>query len=173
MFSNIDSQWFQQLAQTDWAVVAMGLLLMNLGLMVIGLLCYLKTHRRHQLLDARLQRLERDLRAANNSAIGMGQQLIQMEKILKQYTVQPEIKTATAAPIATTSTTETDTTPHTISSRSDTTSTRAASQESSYNQARDYLSQGKSVEDTMKICGLSYAEVSLLQALSKQPASIS
>ncbi|MEO0443773.1 MAG: DUF2802 domain-containing protein [Pseudomonadota bacterium] len=164
MPSTINIQWLQQWLQTDWFLVTAGI-----GTIVLGLLLVSRSRRQTQALTAKLQRLERELRAANSSAVGMGRQLIKMEKMLK-HNVQPEL---TANHPTVNNTIDAPAVQPKPIKLETTLAHSPTSQDSSYNQARHYLSQGKSVEETVKACGLSYAEVSLLQALSKQSASIS
>jgi len=66
----------------------MGLNSIVLGLSLlacfVSLFVLLRGHQRTQTLNEKLQRLEHELRVANGSAIGMGQQLISFEKQLNQ-----------------------------------------------------------------------------------------
>jgi hypothetical protein len=108
-------------------------------------------------MHEKLHRLEHDLRIANGSAIGMGQQLIALEKEFKQQPSKIDIETNLPKenkqrPVQALSTSY----------------EQSVDNSSAYDQARSQLAQGHDINQVAKSCGLSYAEVSLLQALSKQ-----
>ncbi len=118
-------------------------------------------------LQQQLKKLERDLRISNGSAIGMGQQLIQIEKQLQQQKnafMQQESKAASI-------TTNTQTIRPSVVESVAVDKTSVDNAGSIYDQARQALAQGLAIDEIAQQCGLSYAEVSLLQTLSKSSIS--
>lgn len=109
-----------------------------------------------RVLQRRFKKLENDLRITHDSFIGMGQQLIELEKQTRQSQQifhEPKFTHAqktVAAPDMT---------------RSETTKSETTSSNSSYDRARQALASGLAVADVARECNLSYAEVSLLQSL--------
>ena len=161
----------------------------SLLMLIVGggsiLVCLLLTfvlwrgHRKNQALQQKLLRLEREFKVANGSAIGMGQHLIALEKQLyqQQYQVQTQAQVQTPQnSVPTAAATEADSVsaepPESSSLKVQSQEASAASEEeissSIYDDARRALANGRTVSEVAKQCGLSYAEVSLLQALSKQ-----
>ena len=128
---------------------------------VVSLWVMLRSYYNNRKVQQRLHRLEHDLRIAHSSAIGMGQQIISLEKQLKQQRQQSpqrvaKPKTAAVPPTSKPTPVAVDTT--------------ATVNGSVYDQARAGLANGDSIAAVAKRCGLSYAEVSLLQALGRQVA---
>jgi len=117
-----------------------------------------------------LLRLERELKVANGSAIGMGQQLISMEKKLNQQhdndyqKNQNEIKERGYL--------EQNYVQNSYSIENKLTQPKALNNERSvYDQARASLAEGLAVSEVASQCELSFAEVSLLKSLSKGAAT--
>ncbi|MGH1440384.1 MAG: DUF2802 domain-containing protein [Cellvibrionaceae bacterium] len=138
----------------------------NVVLSLSGLACIvsffvlLRGYQRNKALNKKLTRLEHDLRIANSSAIGMGQQLIAMEKQLSE-------KSITITNASVTASEKSNNTEQLSIPKANATSPH---QETSiYDQARQSLAQGLEVGEIAKQCGLSFAEVSLLKSLSKGP----
>ncbi|MFT6388403.1 MAG: hypothetical protein ACJAUP_001784 [Cellvibrionaceae bacterium] len=142
----------------------------------LSLFVFLREHQITQKLNKQLQRLEHELRVANGSAIGMGQQLISFEKKLNQqhvvsspvqdkepsaqyekFSAQPKEPLVQSQKKSSRDQKQT-TTPK---------KNNDIEAQSVYEQAREALSRGLDVGDVAKQCGLSFAEVSLLKSLSK------
>lgn len=142
---------------------------------VVSLFVLLRGHQKNHTLNKKLQRLEHDLRVANGSAIGMGQQLINLEKQLKHqhpiasvqykepsandkepsaYNEKPSAYNKTSAV-------------HAKKLTENLYNNNNVEEQSVYNQARESLARGLDIADVAKQCGLSFAEVSLLKSLSK------
>jgi outer membrane murein-binding lipoprotein Lpp len=153
--------------------------------------------RKVRTLGAQVKRLENDLKVARSSAVAMGKEIIHLEKQVKNPTfnayqkplsqtiqfskdalmeseklaavrsmnrpVQKGEKTAQAV-MQSSSSQEADQTAEANQTTGDS--------QSVYDDARHYLSQGNEVGEVASKCGLSYAEVSLLKALSN-PGAIS
>lgn len=129
---------------------------------IVSLLVLLRSHQKTQALNQKLLRLEHDLRVANGSAIGMGQQIMMLEKQLggqrraaSVVAKQPPQTTVSAPPVAG---------DNQVQVNADTST--GIGEQSAYDQARHYLAQGLELSDVAKQCGLSFAEVSLLKSLS-------
>ncbi len=138
-------------------------LVIGLGSLTLVLFVALfRGYQKIQLVNKQLERLQHDLRVANSSAISMGQQLIHLEKRVNQQPVpqEPVTRERAAATFA-----QEDVKPSVLPVESP---TNDINEKSVYDQARSFLSQGHSVSDVAKQCGLSHAEVSLLHALSKK-----
>ncbi len=96
-------------------------------------------------LQKKIDRLQHELSVANNSAIGMGQQLIQLEK--KIHTSQQKTTGSPSLRVIE--------------------NPLAAGKADAHEVSRQLLHQGYSVEETARRSGLSYSEVSLINAISK------
>lgn len=121
-------------------------------------------YQKNKRLNTKLARLEHDLRVANGSAIGMGQQLIEMEKRLGQQspsTLAPVIVKQSSTP------SENQYAPSQKEKAYSAQDPLAHQEASIYDQARQSLAQGLEVGEVAKQCGLSFAEVSLLKSLTK------
>lgn len=129
------------------------------------------TRRKTKFLQEKLERLERELKVANSSAIGMGQQLIALEKqISQQLLSQPPqaVKSKSLSTLKNKVSNQPDLSNNRLVSKSQQVSQADNRSLTSYDEARQALALGKSIEEVSKDCRLSYAEVSLLQALSKE-----
>jgi len=131
-------------------------------------------YQKNKRLNRKLARLEHDLRVANGSAIGMGQQLIEMEKRLGQQnpsTLAPVIVKQSSTPSKNQYTPsqkeKTYSAQQTIPQQTTAQEPLANQEDSIYDQARQSLAQGLEVGEVAKQCGLSFAEVSLLKSLIK------
>lgn len=187
------SEWLVNLGSNGLVTV---LLIVVMSVMIVALVI---GYRKRCRMEEKLSRLERDLRIANGGAVGMGQQLIALEKQIEQQLVTTFVKKEPKSrevkktnqqqafddyPTVT-NTTKSDTNRQNSASQYDTSQDRTPQQlaaktehsvedhsneddVSSYDQARLLLEQGNVINDVAKQCGLSYAEVSLLQALSKK-----
>ncbi|MGH1485016.1 MAG: DUF2802 domain-containing protein [Cellvibrionaceae bacterium] len=128
---------------------------------VVSFFSLLRSHQKARNLFNKLQRLEHDLKIANNSAIGMGQQLISLEKQLKQ---QPVVNQAEA--MALVKEAENIATKEALIEAP--VNNSGSDNPSVYDRARQLLHHEQDINKVAKQCGLSYAEVSLLKALGKQ-----
>ena len=138
---------------------------------VLSLLLLFLSQRKVKYLQQKLLRLERDVRIINGSTVSMGQHLLAFEKHLKQASDTQVSKASAKAlseahhqsppPLTTTASTS-DTLEKIV------TDSGSSQTDSMYNQARDSLAQGMNIKEVAKQCGLSYAEVSLLKAISTQ-----
>ena len=137
---------------------------------ILSTLALLRSQQKSRSLQQKLCRLEHDLRVANTSAIGMGQQVISLEKKIKQQSHTLAQPIAHQESIAEPPTLNPSHETHVQSSGLEADQSDSLS---AYDQARHFLSQGKDVDDVAKQCGLSYAEVSLLQTLGRKQGSTS
>ena len=131
---------------------------------VVSLLALFRSHQQSCKLSKQVQRLEHDLKIASSSAIGMGQQLILLEKQLKLPSAKQAVETVTRVQEAESITSKT--TP--ITTFVDDNKPQTSDSTSVYDRARQLLQQQQDINKVAKECGLSYAEVSLLNALGKQ-----
>jgi hypothetical protein len=147
------------------ALVAMSVLLS---------LTLLLSLRRIRKLSKQLSRVQHDLKVSNSSMINIGQQLLSLErKVNQQVFSEPVSRNANTL-------NKMSKTDYKIpqSAREDdfnlsntpTDNSSLDKAESIYDKARYYLAKDEDVESIAKRCNLSYAEVSLLKALSKKPA---
>ena len=125
-------------------VVITMLIVVSLGLILNG-------HFRHKKVQKKMHDMENSLRFAKSSALGMGQQIISLEKQLQKLSVAP---------------TKLDITNPTVSTKPLHEKTHI-DQDDKYETAKKLLREGKAVGDVANTCQLSFAEVSLLQALSR------
>lgn len=109
-------------------------------------------------LQKQMIKLQHDLRVAHGSAIGMGQQLIHLEKQVQQQKQHAGSPTRTEEKRFPSQVTPAK--PSIVKSHD-------MVEESSYDRARQSLAKGMALSDVAEECGLSHAEVSLLQSLSK------
>ncbi len=125
-------------------------------------------------LSKQLSRVQHDLKVSNSSMINIGQQLLSLEKKVNQQILSEPVSRNENALNKTNKTDlripqsvrEDD---RTLSS-TPTDNSLLDNAESIYDKARYYLAKDEDVESIAKRCNLSYAEVSLLKALSKKPA---
>ncbi|ODS23711.1 hypothetical protein AB835_07380 [Candidatus Endobugula sertula] len=121
-------------------------------------------HRRIQLLYQKVERLQHDLLAANNSVMGMGQQLLMLEK--KFYAEEQTKKNidhhkqTLEAKVNQLQNIE-----HLQNSKA--ARDKQADNQVIYEEARQLLLQGLDIPSVMKSTSLSHAEVSLISALHK------
>lgn len=176
--------WFNQLTQTNLVIIGI------VATVVVVWFCL--NQRQLRRLNHKVERLERDLRVTNSSAIAMGQNIIALEKQVRLAVTTAQENTVVAGE-ALSSVPVQDATP--VSQQQfdapakrdkkpeaafnfsailnkENANTEIASDnnnvtDSSYDKARHYLTKGYSVNEVSRLCGLSYAEVSLLQALGK------
>lgn len=112
--------------------------------------------RKQSKLLAQVNKLSEELRVANRGAIGMGQQIIALEKKLQAMRA-PALKTATAVeePIVDEGRLAEAIEPNDI----------LTVENDKLSLARDLLAKGQSLTEVASACQLSFAEVSLLRAL--------
>jgi hypothetical protein len=132
--------------------------------------------RKMRLLGKKVKRLEHELKVARASAVAMGQQILNLEK---QLDVSSAVTRQTIASAKSTSYSKNKAVqvspqpqPVSFDSKKQENETGLEDQQSVYDEARYFLSQGNDVGDVATKCGLSYAEVSLLKALSN-PGTVS
>ena len=131
-------------------VIAVTVCLLFLGL-------WWRSHHRLKHLQQQIDRLQHDFLVANSSAIGMGQQLMSLEKKW-QTPVQSHAPLATEKPVKLTVV-------NTPVSSGDTFEGMPSNEV--YETSRQLLAQGVDIHDVIKRSGLSYSEVSLMQSLVK------
>ena len=148
-----------------------------MALVVVGvflLLTLLLSLRQTRSLSKQLKRVQHELKVSSSSMISIGQQLLSLEKKVNQQALVEPVKRSTDAPIVINNidfkkpkgVRESDFKLAKVS----TDDTLLDEADSTYDEARYYLSKGDDVETIAKRCHLSHAEVSLLKALSKKPA---
>lgn len=127
-----------------------------------SLLCIvLRSYRKSALLNKKIDRLQHDLLVANNTAIGMGQQLLSLEKKISSpnkthpHTAKYPGKQAKLTVVDTIK--SSDSIDQTVDTRDD----------KVYEKSRQLLAQGYDIEEVIKQSGLSYSEVSLMKALAQ------
>ncbi len=150
-----------------------------LGLVIVGalLLCTLiMSIKKTRKLEKQLIRMQNELKVSNNSVINIGQQLLSLEKkVNKQNLSRSQArsqKSTTPKPSPSIDTVVDQ--PQTFAKALINEAPKQSvvdNNESVYDKARLYLAKGDSIENIAKRCNLSHAEVSLLKALSKNPAT--
>lgn len=130
----------------------------------------LRGSKKNRLLEMKLAKLERDLRIANNSALAMGQDIIGLEKRVHAHTSHATAagtknQASAASPVPNRAT------PSTPTENYSSNKTTVLDEESVYDEARKLLAEGVGIQEIAKRSGLSYAEVSLLDTLSKSSAT--
>lgn len=117
-------------------------------------------------LLAQINKLSEELQVANRGAIGMGQQIIALEKKLEAMSVTTSpIKEQT--PVATTTEESTDKKVANTSAEPNTQAIENSKEaDDKLALARDLLAKGQSLSEVASHCQLSFAEVSLLRALN-------
>ncbi|MFT5118914.1 MAG: hypothetical protein ACI9NY_002456 [Kiritimatiellia bacterium] len=121
------------------------------------------SHRRTSALSRNMDRLQHDLRVANSSAIGMGQQLLCLEKKLhgqKQKVQQISQEKANEKSVKLTVVDK-----HQSSQRFANDIDLPA--DAVYEKSRQLLAQGADIQEVIKQSGLSYSEVSLMKTLAR------
>lgn len=119
------------------------------------LIVLLVNHRKTHYLQQKIERLQHELSVANNGAMGMGQQLIQLEKklqVTQRKTGSPELRVI-ENPFAIEGVS--------VSARKD------SEEKDPHEISRTLLKQGVSIEETARRSGLSFSEVSLINAMSQ------
>ena len=158
------NQWLGWTSQQTSTVLMVSASLLVLAAIVIG-------QRRNRKLNQRVERLQRDLLVANNSAIGMGQQLLALEKkMISQHQASHNIHSHAdqlaqkSAAIAEKALSEnTSNLKHRLNGQ-----VEEEDETPAYELAKQWLSQGADIQQVIKKTGLSHAEVSLIKALQKQ-----
>jgi hypothetical protein len=117
------------------------------------------SHRKAIALTRKMDRLQHDLRVANSSAIGMGQQLLCLEKQL--HSQQQEIKQSSKEKSVKLTVVD----KHQSSQSLDTDNELPA--DAVYEKSRQLLAQGVDIKEVIKQSGLSYSEVSLMKTLAR------
>jgi hypothetical protein len=138
-------------------------IILTAGLSII-LLIWL-SHRKSARLYKKLERLQHDLLVANSSSIGMGQQLLALEKKLHTQANKSSIappKNTSNSPIQLT-VVENKTINEPVDNTVD-----DVPDDAIYETSRQLLAQGVGIEEVIKRSGLSYSEVSLMQSLVKK-----
>jgi hypothetical protein len=148
-------------------------LMASLGIFVMLLLWF--THRKTVNLHKKMERLQRDLLVSNHSAIGMGQQLLSLEKQLQKARTPPYTQQST--PASTVASTAEKTVLTVVSSTPSINNASANhhaplftdddNEDVIYEKSRKLLAQGYDIQEVIKQSGLSYSEVSLMKALTK------
>lgn len=132
-----------------------------LGLMVFLIITCLTAvvllRRKTRLLHQQLERLQYDFLVANRSAIGMGQQILALEKQL----YQPQQHSNDTKSVRHTRK------PETVGNLSlvRDNASHDDSKNDVYEKSRQLLAQGHDIQQVIKASGLSYSEVSLMKAL--------
>ena len=116
-------------------------------------------YRQVKALNKKVNRLQQELKVANSNAIGMGQHLMALEKQLLE---KP------AGALHPHQNTQQQHAGHPESESLSSFRARVDTEGSVYDDARQLLTEGRSIRDVAHTCQLSYAEVSLLQALGQQ-----
>ncbi len=122
------------------------------------------SQKRSRALQTKIDRLQHDLRVANSGAIGMGQQLIAVEKQLNAHhsvstTIESHKHTLQAQSAALQSQ---------YSQTAQSMPAQDQDDEAIYQTARQLLAQGIDLDTIAKQSGLSHAEVSLINTLNQQ-----
>ncbi len=131
---------------------------------VMVLSAFYINQRKTRRLSQKLERLQHDLLVANNSAIGMGQQLLSLEK--KLFTPQqPTVKKPTTNP-STVKTSRSQPANLTVVDNN-IHSHDSIPSDAVYEQSRQLLAQGNTIEEVSKQSGLSYSEVSLMKKMAQ------
>lgn len=126
----------------------------TVGLLLVLLLW--QSRRRMNRLQQQLARVQHDLLVANSSAIGMGQQLLALEK-KGQVSRKKSVPLAAEKPVKLTVVdTPVHPSAHTYSSMPS---------NEIYETSRQLLAEGVDIEEVIKRSGLSYSEVSLMKSL--------
>lgn len=132
------------------------------GLSLLLCLALYTMHRHSMHLKGQIQRLQNDHRVANSSLIGMGQQILALEKRLLPTPSSFEKPKLTVV--------ENPSSQHaryTNISPSDTHTNTANNADNAYETSRQLFAQGAEIEEVIKRSGLSYSEVSLIKSLVK------
>ena len=129
-----------------------------LAVAAISIVVMLYCLRKQNQLLAKVNKLSEELRVANRGAIGMGQQIIALEKKLKTLSALTDSqnnknKQAIPEPVVDEPLSET------IAEQSQTI------EDDRLSHARELLAKGQSLTQVASTCQLSFAEVSLLRAL--------
>lgn len=133
------------------------------GLSLLLCLALYKMYRRSVHLKEQIERLQNDHRVANSSLIGMGQQILALEKRLPATpsSFEKPVKLTVVENPPNQQTSQTD-----ISVNSGYANT-TESTDNAYETSRQLLAQGADIEEVIKRSGLSYSEVSLMKSLVK------
>jgi hypothetical protein len=123
------------------------------------------SHRKSARVHKKLERLQHDLLVANSSAIGMGQQLLALEKKLHAQSNNAQTPASKKTPNSPIQLTVVDN--KTATQAVNSTADDEVSDDAIYETSRQLLAQGVDIEEVIKRSGLSYSEVSLMQSLVK------
>ena len=134
---------------------------MALAVAAMSTIVMLYCLRKQSRLLSQVNKLSEDLRVANRGAIGMGQQIIALEKKLQAMRLasDPQISTVMPAPAAV------RTVPAAAQHEAQ------AMENDKLSLARELLAKGQSLTEVASTCQLSFAEVSLLRALNSTGTS--
>lgn len=156
------------------------IILVTLGIISLSILMVVYCIRKQNVLRSQLNKLSDDLRSANRGAIGMGQQILVLEKQLQQMSnhAQTTNKKSKDKPVESfdintlagiddnSSSSESTNVAVEHSPMSNESKTVKNDANDKLGLARELLAKGKDLTDVASTCELSFAEVSLLRALN-------
>jgi hypothetical protein len=122
------------------------------------------SHRKTNALTRKMDRLQHDLRVANSSAIGMGQQLLSLEKKLhsqKQAAQKQDIQQTAKEKSVKLTVVDKHQASQSLANDTD------LPADAVYEKSRQLLAQGVDIKEVIKQSGLSHSEVSLMKTLAR------
>ena len=156
----------QQLANNQW------LLSTSVIACLLSLCLLLRSQVRMRVIAKKNAHLERELKVMSGSVIAMGQQVMALQKQMQQLKQPTKQNITPAEPTKQSVQFDSNTLLKTVTDENPYTS-NSNDTDSSYDAARKLLSKGNTIESVADQCSLSFAEVSLLQALNRPSSAIS
>lgn len=149
------------MSSADWMNFALvGSIVISWMALALGVVCYGRLRKQSQLTQKLYSRLDHNLQMTSNGSIGMGRRLVALEKQLQQVEMHDA---ANSKPEVTPDTSETNTVPQAVALVEGLAPDLA--------DAARLLNAGLETEEVARRCGISRAEVSLMQLMHSQVKS--